>query len=288
MHFMNIGHTYESMARLVHAQTGEYPTAEGMFGSYRAAISHPTMRPMPAAPEGLDITYEDGAWAAFCTANGIFAHIFKGTGPTDGPTREAWDDKVTEALTLIHEIDPSLRLMVDLLVTDLVILNSGADGGGSASQLPGVVVMSPGEKWGVLDYAMCLVHEAMHLNLFVGDMVYRTFTLSSRELDADQYRALSAVKIGQRRPLDKAFHAAIVTVPLMFMEHHQGKTTLVDLYTASLRDACVDLKKQREHFTAYGRMLLDELCAFGKSIDFEAVARATSSPEYAGYLPLAA
>ncbi|MFJ7995635.1 aKG-HExxH-type peptide beta-hydroxylase [Streptomyces sp. NPDC096310] len=178
--------------------------------------------------------------------------------------------------------------MVDLLVTDLVIVNSGADGGGSASRLPGVVVMSPGDKWGVLDYAMCLVHEAMHLNLFVGDMVYGTFALSSRELDADRFRALSAVKIGRRRPLDKAFHAAVVTVPLMFMEHHQDRTTLVDLYTASLRDACADLKKQREHFTAYGRMLLDELCAFGESIDFEVVARTISSPEYAGYLPVAA
>ncbi|MFC9424225.1 aKG-HExxH-type peptide beta-hydroxylase [Streptomyces sp. NPDC056987] len=285
---MNIGHIYESMARLVHAHTGEYPTTEGMSGAYRAAISNPTMRPMAAAPAGLDITYEGGAWAEFCTANRIFEHIFKGAGPTDGPAREAWDDNVAEALALIQEIDPGLHLMVDLLVTDLVILNSGADGGGSASRLPGVVIMSPGEKWGVLDYAMCLVHEAMHLNLFVGDMVYGTFTLSSRELDADQYRALSAVKIGRRRPLDKAFHAAIVTVPLMFMEHHQGRTTLVDLYTASLRDACVDLNRQREHFTAYGRMLLDELCAFGESIDFEVVARAISSPEYAGYLPITA
>ncbi|MFJ1745423.1 aKG-HExxH-type peptide beta-hydroxylase [Streptomyces sp. NPDC088116] len=285
---MNIGHTYESMARLVHAQTGKYPTAEGMSGAYRAAISNPTVRPLAAAPTGLDITYEDGGWAEFCTANGVFEHIFKGAGPTDGRTREAWDDRVSEALALIHEIDPSLRLMVDLLVTDLVVLNSGADGGGSASQLPGVVVMSPGKKWRVLDYAMCLVHEAMHLNLFVGDMVYGTFTLSSRELDADQYRALSTVKIGQRRPLDKAFHAAIVTVPLMFMEHHQGKTTLVDLYTIPLRDACLDLKKQHEHFTTYGRMLLDELCAFGESIDFKAVARAISSPEYVGYLPVAA
>ncbi|WP_233518249.1 aKG-HExxH-type peptide beta-hydroxylase [Streptomyces corynorhini] len=284
---MNIGHTYENMARLVHAQTGKYPTAKGMSGAYRAAISNPTMRPMAAASAGLDITYEDGAWAEFCTTNGVFEHIFKGAGPTNGPSREAWDSRVAEALTLIQEINPGLRLMVDLLVTDLIILNSGADGGGSASRLPGVVVMSPGAKWGVLDYAMCLVHEAMHLNLFVGDTVYGTFTLSSRELGADRYRALSAVKIGRRRPLDKAFHAAVVTVPLMFMEHHQGKTTLVDLYTVSLRQACADLKKQREHFTAYGRMLLDELCAFGESINFDSVARATSGREYAGYVPVA-
>ncbi|WP_229891483.1 aKG-HExxH-type peptide beta-hydroxylase [Streptomyces mashuensis] len=283
---MNIGHTYENTARLVHAVTGEYPDVERLDTAYRTAISK--VRPMPVKGEGIDITYEDGTWAKFCTDNGIFEHIFKGAGPTDGPTREAWDAKVAEALALIQSIHPDLRRMVDLMVTDLVILNSGADGGGSASHIPGVVVMSPGEGWETLDYAMCLVHEGMHLNLFVADKVYGTFTLPSTELEADDRRALSAVKIGQKRPLDKAFHAAVVTVPLMFMEHHQGKTTLVDLYTKSLADACEDLKKQRPYFTEYGQMLLDELCGFGETIDFGHVARSISSPEYAGYRPAVA
>ena len=283
MHFMNVGHTYENVARLIRAVTGEVPTAVGLPSAYRATISQ--MRPMPANEAGLSISYENGDWSALCAENGIFEHIFKGASPTDGLTRENWDSKVDEALGLIQEISPELRHMVDLLVTDLVIVNSGADGGGSASHIPGVVVMSPGPKWSILDYAMCLVHEGMHLNLFVGDAVYGTFTLPSSDLGADQYRALSAVKIGQRRPLDKAFHAAVVTVPLMYMEDHQGKTTLVDLYTKSLRDACVDLKKQRPHFTEYGRMLLDELCGFGETINFAEAARAIRSAEYAGYRP---
>ncbi|SCG12485.1 hypothetical protein GA0115260_118263 [Streptomyces sp. MnatMP-M27] len=130
---------------------------------------------------------------------------------------------------------------------------------------------------------MCLVHEGMHLNLFVADKVYGTFTLPSNALEAEERRALSAVKIGQRRPLDKAFHAAIVTVPLMFMQDRSGVTTLVDLYTESLRDACEDLKKQRRIFTQYGQMLLDELCEFAKQIDLAQVARAISGKEYAGY-----
>jgi HEXXH motif-containing protein len=240
---------------------------------------------MPVEGEGISTAYEDGAWAKFCTENGIFEHIFKGAGPTDGPTREGWDSKVAAALEHIHEISPDLRRIVDLLATDLVILNSGADGGGSASQIPGLVVMSPGENWEVPQYAECLVHEAMHLNLFVADKVYGTFTLPSRDLDKDQYRALSAVKIGQRRPLDKAFHAAVVTVPLMYLQDRRGVKTLVDLYTESLRAACEDLKKQRQVFTAYGKLLLDELCDFAERIDFAYVADTISSPEYAGYQP---
>lgn len=283
MHFMNIGHTCENVARLARAVLGEVPSASELPSAYRATISQ--MRPMPANEAGLSISYEDGDWAAHCVNNRVFEHIFKGASPTEGPTREVWDEKVNEALALIEAISPELRLMVDLLVSDLVIVNSGADGGGSASHIPGVVVMSPGLKWGILDYAMCLVHEGMHLNLFVGDAVYGTFNLPSSELEAEQYRALSAVKIGQRRPLDKAFHAAVVTVPLMFMENHQGKTTLVDIYRKSLRDACEDLKRQRPHFTEYGRMLLDELCGFGEAINFADVARAIRGAEFAGYRP---
>ncbi|MFI9718927.1 hypothetical protein ACIHFE_04615 [Streptomyces sp. NPDC052396] len=62
-------------------------------------------------------------------------------------------------------------------------------------------------------------------------------------------------------------------------------TKLVDQYTASLRDACEDLKNHRSVFTGYGRMLLDELCSFAEHIDFGQVADTISSPEFAGYQP---
>ncbi|MBL1112477.1 hypothetical protein JK364_08690 [Streptomyces sp. 110] len=44
----------------------------------------------------------------------------------------------------IHDLSPDLGRMVDLLVTDVVVVNSRSDGGGSANTLPGLVVMSPG------------------------------------------------------------------------------------------------------------------------------------------------
>ena len=125
----------------------------------------------------------------------------------------------------------------------------------------------------------------MHLALFVADMVNGTFTLPSADLEAHEHRALSAVKIGQFRPLDKAFHAAVVTVPLMYLQHRRGTTTLIDLYTDSLREACADLATHRDTFTDYGAMLLDELCDFATTIDFQHVANSITSPQYAGYRP---
>ncbi|MDI3390663.1 HEXXH motif-containing putative peptide modification protein [Streptomyces sp. B-S-A8] len=288
MHFMNNGHLVAGVARLVRAQGGAVPTLEALPAAYRAMATELRPAGLEVQSDSLTITYEDGSWAEYCQENAIFAHIFNGAGQTDRATREACEGKVREALQLIEDIHPGLRYMVDLLITDLIILNSGADGGGSASHMPGVVVMSPGPRWETLDYAMCLVHEGLHLGLFVLDKVYSTFTLPSVELHKDQHRALSAVKIGQMRPLDKAFHAAAVTVPLMYMEYRCGKTALVDQYTKSLADACESLEKQRTYFTPYGAMLLDELSAFGKNIDFELAERSITDPQLAGYRPQAA
>ncbi|WP_335972211.1 aKG-HExxH-type peptide beta-hydroxylase [Streptomyces sp. CA2R106] len=286
---MNLGHTYENTARLVSVLSNEYPSADNLPMAYRKAIN--ALRPLPAHYNDdknnnhAAITFEDGDWADHCLKHGIFAHIFDGATPSDEATRKRWKANIAAALRHLEEMSPGLYRMVRLLVTDIVVLNSGADGGGSASQMPGVVVMSPGPEWEVPQYAECLTHEAMHLNLFVADMVYGTFKLPSSGLEADEHRALSAVKIGQRRPLDKAFHAAAVTVPLMYLQHRRGTTTLIDLYTGSLRDACADLSTHRGTFTDYGAMLLDELCGFAAGIDFAHAAETITDPGHAGYRP---
>ncbi|MEU1311509.1 HEXXH motif-containing putative peptide modification protein [Streptomyces cinnamoneus] len=291
MHLLNVGHLYESTARFTHSIIGTYPTgADDLRSAYTGAIS--TLRPdaLRAEPEGLVVSYEDGGWADHCRANNVFAHIVGPSTPSSGPTREAWDNTIAQAVKLIRDIHPDLGRLVDLMVTDVVVFNSGADGGGSANRMPGVVLMSPAAGWGTLDYAMCLVHEALHSGLFVLDTVNVMFKLPPEVLEGEEYRALSAVKIGQKRPLVAAFHAAAVAVPLMFMEDSQGKSDLVDKYTASLRDACRDMQTKRKYFTEYGRLLLDEMTEWAETdpIDFEQVAHALSSPEFAGYKPAAA
>ncbi|MFI1104992.1 aKG-HExxH-type peptide beta-hydroxylase [Streptomyces melanogenes] len=288
MHMLNTGHLVETMGRFVHAINGKHVDAfEELRPAYITAIN--TLRPadLPAEPEGIKVGYEDSPWVENCKARDIFPHIVGPASPSDGPTREKWDQQITEALDLIEKIHPGLRQMVDLLVTDIIALNSGANGGGSANQMPGVVMMSPAPTWLALDYAMCIVHEGLHTGLFILDSVHPMFTLPPSELEKDKHRALSAVKIGEKRPLHAALHAAAVAVPLMAMEHSQGEHVLVDQYTASLRDACDDMQAKRELFTEYGQLILDEMTDWAKTdpIDFDRVSRGISSPEFAGYRP---
>ncbi|GAA0431166.1 aKG-HExxH-type peptide beta-hydroxylase [Streptomyces luteireticuli] len=290
MHLLNVGHLYESASRFAHAINGTYPAdADRLRGSYVTAINTLRIEALPAKAEGFVISYEDGGWADHCRENGVFAHIVGPSTPSNGPTRDTWDNNIHQAADLIRDIHPDLRRLVDLMVTDVVVFNSGADGGGSANRMPGVVLMSPAPAWAVLDYAMCLVHEALHTSLFVLDTVNGMFELPPDVLEGEQYRALSAVKIGQKRPLHAAFHAAAVAVPLMYMEHSQGKSELVEQYTVSLRDACKDMQIQRAHFTKYGRLLLDEMTEWAETdpLDFGQVAHALSGSEFAGYRPAA-
>ncbi|GLF94402.1 aKG-HExxH-type peptide beta-hydroxylase [Streptomyces yaizuensis] len=287
MRFLNYGHLCETTARFINGVTGNYPAApHDLRPSYARAIN--TIRPttLPAQPAGITIDYEDSGWVTYCVERSIFPHIVGLATASHGATREAWDRHVVAALDLIREIHPALRNIVDLFVTDVVVLNSGANGGGSANTMPGVVLVSPAPAWTTLDYAMCLVHEGLHTALFILECTYEMFTLPPKILEQEENRAYSAIKM-EPRPFHAALHAAAVTVPLMAMEHQQGGSTLVDQYRDSLRASCADMKARRRLCTPYGLLLLDELCTWAEAdeLDFGRVIHSLTSPEYTGYKP---
>ncbi|MFG2881447.1 aKG-HExxH-type peptide beta-hydroxylase [Streptomyces sp. NPDC048297] len=287
MHFMNVGHTCVNAARLVHAVTGEPPGADTLHEAYRAAISAPWMRPFPAEREGVSIVHDVEPWASHCRGRGIFEEIFAGAGagPVGAATRAHRDSRMAAALDLVQDISPDLRLMVELLVTDVLLVDTDEAGGGSHSSIPGLVVLSPGADWDTGDYAMSLVHEFMHLNLFLADSVYGVFTLSSDELEDERYLALSAVK-GRRRPLDRAFHAAVVTVPVILMRHRLGMSPFDASGPEEFQRACADLQRHEGVFSDYGRLLLGELTAFSRNLDVAHAGRCVSDPRYAAYPPV--
>jgi HEXXH motif-containing protein len=283
MHFMNFGHTFENAARLIHAHTNTYPQAGKVNQAFRETIGN--MRPMPIEREGVTVSFEDGHVGTYLLTNGIFEFL-RGARESDHATRQDWEVMITDALNHIAELSPGLSQMLQLLITDIVVVNSESNGGGSASTIPGLVCISPGPSWTAHDWAESLMHETMHLNLFLADMVYGLYELNTATLAEDRYRVVSAVKIGQLRPLDKAFHAAVVTVPLMWMQRQRGETALVDLYTGSLDDASKGLLRMCQYFTPYGQMLVEELADFARTQDYGYVDRSISDMSYALYKPV--
>jgi HEXXH motif-containing protein len=278
MRFVNIPHIYGATSRLIRALGGPPPTLDGIHTAYRDAISG--VRPFPAPPPGeVSVTFDGGEWAELLADRHIFDNIFVGVRDTSGSQRNQWRDQVHETLTYLRGTHPALAMIVDLLVTDVVVLDSDSVGGGSASHLPGLVVMSPADTWTVDDFAETIVHEATHLGVFVLDMVHRLYTLPASDLDRPDCYVVSAVKVGIPRPLDKALHSAVVAVPLMYMQHARGETGLVDAFAASLLECADGLAGKRGFFTPYGLEIVRELLRFAESLDFGAVERALTSAE---------
>lgn len=251
MHFLNVPHTVESVGRLVRASGGAPPGLADLHRTYRQTIGQ--MRPIAPPSTGIALGYEGDPWGRHLQENKIFENVFVGVGKTNHSDRLLWAGQTETALAYVRESFPALGYLVDLLITDIVLLTSKVTGGGSASHLPGLVAISPGPEWAMTDFAETLVHEMTHLNLFVLDMVYRLYELPTAELAEHRHRVVSAVKVGELRPFDKAFHSAVVAVPLMYMQHARGETTLVDTFTASLVNCCNGLEVKRDLFTPYDR-----------------------------------
>ena len=272
MHFLNVPHSVESVGRLVRASRGAHPSLPALNSTYREVLTQ--MRPLAPPGHGVSITYEDGPWGTYLQERRVFESIFVGLQNTPQSARRLWKTQTERAMVYTRETYPALGYLVDLLITDVVLLTSKAMGGGSASHLPGLVAISPGPEWTTVDFAETLVHEMTHLNLFVLDAVYGLYELPTADLADHEHRVVSAVKVGELRPFDKAFHSAVVAVPLMFMQHERGESALVDAFAESLVDCCTGLEAKRHLFTPYGGVLLDELAEFARTLDYGLVEKA--------------
>lgn len=279
MRFLNIHHARETVARLAGALEGEHPTSDGLPAAYRRMITG--MRPIAPPAQGIRVSFKQDTWGRNLINNKTFENVLEGLEDTDEDDRIAWGRDFKSAVVHTRALNADLGALVDLVVTDVVLFTSRNKGGGSSSHLPGLISMSPGPDWEVHDFAESIVHETVHLNVFLADMAYRLYTLPTKVLEADQHRVLSAVKIGQMRPLDKAFHSAVVAPPLMFMQALRGETELVDKLRPSLR-ACTDgLLDKIDCFTPYGQVLVRELRDFTDDYDMDRVAASISGREFA-------
>jgi hypothetical protein len=282
MHFLNYLHCYSNVSRLTRSVLGEKITNPSeLHSKYRLAISK--LRKISCPENGYVVSFEDDHMGSHISSTGIFDEIFAGVRNTTKEERTKFIDLVSAAFDLLESIDSKLTAIVRLLVTDIVCLKAKREGGGSASHLPGLVCISPGESWGAGEIAESLLHEATHLNLFVADMVNGLFVFPLSRLEEDDARVVSAVRVGQLRPLDKAFHSAAVAVPLMYIQNVQGKTSLIDMFSESLKVCANGLMQKSSFLSDYGNLLVNQLHDFSVAPDFEKVRHAIGAIEYSSY-----
>ncbi len=281
MYFLNYQHTASNLSALIEAaNVSDSEIKVDNIGSlYREFVA--TTRPIEC-PNNVNYTvsFENEGLGQFLQEKGIFSGVFLTIFESNDSDKSYFRKMISEAYNYIEKSDNKLAWIVKILVTDIVLFQSDRFGGGSTSHLPGIVCVSPKEDWKISDYAECLLHEATHLNLFLGDMTNGIFKFPVKRLGEEDARVVSAVRLGELRPLDKALHSAIVAVPLMYMQNINNENSLIDLFSDSILDCAKGLKTKTKFFTNYGNSLVDQLHDFALNKDFNKLKYGISSDEF--------
>ncbi len=268
MRVISVAHCKENMKRLADGVLPDAGGSRSIEASYRDAVSK--LRGVEAGSESCRISFSDSEIAKLAFSHGVFLPSSDEASFSDDE-KQALRDLTERSLAHIGEISPALLELVELITTDIVFVKSDRIGGGSGSHLPGVICVSVDQTWTEVDLAESITHEATHLTTFLSDMIFGHYTKPASQLEAEACRVLSAVRAGQRRPLDKALHSGLVAVPLMFMQSRDNSTELIEKFSTSLKQCSDGLLTKQQFFTPYGWSVVNDLARFSDGLDMSYV-----------------
>ncbi|UAK15811.1 aKG-HExxH-type peptide beta-hydroxylase [Sporolactobacillus terrae] len=125
------------------------------------------------------------------------------------------------AMIELGEKYKSFKWLFNLAMDSVFYAPSQSAQGGTTSNAVGVLWVNPSDRWNKIDYYELLIHELCHTMIFLYERCYGIFTNKNKLTDPETF-AVSAIR-GKRRPLDKAYHSAIVaTEILMFRKNIIG------------------------------------------------------------------
>lgn len=135
---------------------------------------------------------------------------------------------------------------------------------GSISNNLGTIVICPSEEWSEIDYIETIVHEATHQAVFLEDMINKIFN-NYDEIN-DKNHAMSSIR-GVPRRYDLAFHAACVSIALLYMytnfkfsyEEIPEVNSKVSCIKKGLKNSLPDLFDKDYLLTTNGKTILSQL-----------------------------
>lgn len=210
----------------------------------------------------------------------MLSEELRGAGPLQ-PLAPRTEGSVTqcivEAEALLRAYDATAARYVGDLIGEIILLRNEGFIAGSFWHLLGVIWMSPGTDWAVVDYAEAMLHEAVHQSMFLNDMVRGLFKTSEDELRSPELLVMSPIR-GVRRPYDAAFHAATVSTTLTHFHEWTGRQDRARSLCTPLLVTLAELYERRRVLTEAGREVLDAMLdATESSVTFRGLVQATSA-----------
>jgi hypothetical protein len=165
---------------------------------------------------------------------------------------------VDSAIARLGELDSSFPDTFASLVGELVFARLDRFGGGSVSDLIGVIWLSPSADWNAIDYAENILHEYLHQALFLDELANTIFAESVPRMAEGDALVRSAI-LQRQRGYDKAYHSAFVAYTL-FQFHRLSGTGSADL--SELDPLLITLNELLDNsvlLTNHGRAILVDL-----------------------------
>lgn len=271
MLFLNPHHATANALAFVFARTGVLPPADRLKHAYVSALNEAQEIEL-STDSTIRVSFEDNPIGRRAAQQALFVGEGNELAPTLTQEEKLLAKRnIEHAVMLIEHLDPGIALVMNLVVSDVVCVRVSGSGGGTASNLLGAIWLSPHPRWTTIDYAECLVHEMVHLNVFLGDSVHRIY-VDARRVRDDDALVISAVR-QEKRPLDKSLHSACVATTLAYFYQLLGDTRTADGFIPPLRRCVAELHDvEGRHLTDYGQALVAELDGFLDGPDYDRVA----------------
>lgn len=284
MYFLSKHHAVANMALFNRATNGENAGTDIDLGNLRHDYLNRVgeyFRINLTKAEEISISFDQSDLADVLRDG----YMFLGEGLVEEDSFEEDEKKLVtkhihHALYLIRALNPDLHDLIHLIVSDIVCVKVKNSGGGTASNLPSIIWLSPHPMWTSVDYIECIIHETIHLALFNGDMIYGIYKNPRGLQLIEDAKVVSAIR-RVKRPIDKSYHSACVAVGIAYFHHLLGRDALVKDMMRNLRVCVEDINKKTKYLGAYGNAILATLTEFVSSRSFERVNSAFNDPALA-------
>ncbi|MED4046215.1 HEXXH motif-containing putative peptide modification protein [Priestia aryabhattai] len=226
---------------------------------------------IPSEPQGIKIIFENEVLSKHLIDSKIFEeedtinskHII----PTNERSRIL--NNIEKALCLLKLLHPGLQQQINKLVGTIYIAKKRGYGGGTVSNLLGMIWISPQEKWSIIDYAENLYHEFIHNSLFLDDMVNCIFP--DPQACANEEALTISTILKSRRPLDKSYHAANVAIGIMHFYYLLSDNKKSKMYKEDLEKTIIEINQRTQYLGERGIETLKEMNNFIEFYDFESI-----------------
>lgn len=179
------------------------------------------------------------------------------------------EDNINKAFQLLEILHPNLRHLIDNLIGTILCLDIKGFGGGSASGVIGLIWFSPPKNWSIVEYADAFYHEFIHNSIFLEDMV--NGVLPKQDIcETDEAHVTSAI-LKKKRPLDRAYHSAGVSIGLMHFYHMMNDDKKAKSFLESLKVTISELETKKYLLRSRGVQNLDGMISFVESLDYQSI-----------------